>query len=271
MVGRLAAGIIVIPNNLMSQRLKAMAHSKSASMLILCLMVFPSDIWCAEKEIEIGTILSNYVWRGIRLSEGPAYQSSVTVASRGFSLNVWGNFDFNSGRFNETDLTFSYGRDLKKLSVETGLIHYGIIDGHDSDEMYAGLTADFPLEPSLKAFFDINAGKGAFLQASAGHSMELSSRFSLELKASLGIVFHNSFMGKPDSDQEFTGLHNAEVSAICPVRLGKGWDAKLQAGASTALSRNSRQAIVNGSVCQPGRRLCNGTIVWGGASLVYSF
>lgn len=192
-------------------------------------------------------------------------------ASRGFSLNVWGNYDFSSGKFNETDITVSYSRAVKKFSIEAGLIHYGIFDARDSDEVYAGIAADCLLQPSLKAIVDVNAGKGAFLQASAGHSVGLSTRFSLDLKASVGIVFRNSFMGVPDSGQEFTGLHNAEILVACPIDLGKGWAMKLQVGASAPLSRNARQAIVNNSVCQPGRRFCSGTIVYGGASLTYSF
>jgi hypothetical protein len=244
---------------------------KIVLFFLFCEVAFPWEAWPAEKEIEVGTLISHYVWRGIRLSEGAVYQSSVTVASRGFSLNVWGNIDFSSGKLNEADVTVSYSRDVKKFSVEAGLIHYGIFDGRDSTELFAGVAADCLLQPSLKAFFDVNAGKGAFLQASAGHSIDLSKRFSLDLKASVGVVFRNSFMGVPNSGQEFTGLHNAEVLVASPIDLGKGWEIRLQAGVSKSLSRNARQAIVNNSVCEPGRRFCNGTIVYGGASLTYSF
>jgi hypothetical protein len=215
--------------------------------------------------------MSNYVWRGIRLSEGPVYQSSIGATSGGLSLNVWENFDFDTAKFNETDVTASYSHTMKGFNLEAGWIHYGIRDQRDSDELYAGLGADCLLKPSLKVFFDINSGKGAFLQASTGHSVSLSPRFSLDLKASMGIVFRNSFMGTPDSEQEFTGFHNAELLVASPIKLGKGWEIKLQAGVSAPLSRNARQAIINSSVCRPGRRFCNGSILYGGASLAYSF
>ena len=40
--------------------------------------------------------LNQYVWRGYALSDahkGMVIQPSVTASYRGFSLNVWGNFD----------------------------------------------------------------------------------------------------------------------------------------------------------------------------------
>ncbi len=85
--------------------------------LILCwAIVFPPAVISADKEIEIGTIMSHFVWRGIRLSEGPVYQSSLTVRSRGFWFNVWGNFDFDLAKFSEIDATLAYGRSENLVS-----------------------------------------------------------------------------------------------------------------------------------------------------------
>jgi hypothetical protein len=239
--------------------------------LILCLaMMFSSHIFSAEKEIEIGTIMSDFVWRGIRLGEGPVYQSSLTVRSRGFSFNIWGNFDLHSAGFSEIDGTVSYAREFKRFDLEAGLIHYGVIDGQDSDELYAGVTARWFLQPSLRVFFDVNAGRGAFIQASAGRSVALFPRVSMDLIASVGMVLDNRFMGLPDSGREFMGPHNAEILAVFPISLGKGWEVKLQVGASTPLSRESRQAIINSGACQASR-FCNGTITYGGAGVAYAF
>jgi len=261
-----------------------MISTKRVFLLLLCAAWVPAAARAAgqeeraqEKEekveidIEAGTFASAYMWRGIRLSEGPVYQSSVTIGSHDFSFNLWGNVDFDSGRFNEMDITVSYSRDVKKFSIGTGFIHYGTIDAPDSDELCASFSADYPFQPSIEAFFDINAGKGAFLRASAGHGFKLSPRVSLELKASMGIVFHDSFMGTPDSGEEFNGLHNAEVVIAFPIQISRGWAMKLQAGASTPLSHNARQAIVNGSVCDPGHRFCDGTVVYGSATFTYAF
>jgi hypothetical protein len=87
----------------------------------------------------------------------------------------------------------------------------------------------------------------------------------------LGLVFNDSYMRLPDTGAEFTGLHNAEILIACPVQLSKAWVLKLHAGASTPLSRNARQAIIDGSACQSGQRFCNGTMIYRGATLFYSF
>ena len=256
-----------------------MIPGKSVFLLLLsgALLAGPDPAAAQEKvkaleiEIEAGTLFSNYVWRGIRLSEGPVYQSSVTAGYRGFSLNLWNNFDFDSGEFNEVDFTASYSRELKKFTFETGLIHYGNFDLPDSDELFVSVSADSRLRPSLEAVFDVNAGNGMFLRPSIGHTFELSPRILLELGMAMGIVFQDSYMGTPDSGEEFTGLHNAEITAACPIDLGRGWTLKLQAAASTPLSRSARQAIVNSSVCRPGERFCNGTIVYGGITFSHAF
>ena len=37
-------------------------------------------------------LLSHYVWRGVRLSDGFVVQPSIGVESHGFSVNAWWNF-----------------------------------------------------------------------------------------------------------------------------------------------------------------------------------
>jgi hypothetical protein len=37
-------------------------------------------------------LLSHYVWRGLRLSDGFVMQPSAVVGVRGFSVNLWWNF-----------------------------------------------------------------------------------------------------------------------------------------------------------------------------------
>jgi len=246
-------------------------YSLRCFLFILTLAAIAPAVRAAENEIEVGTLMSNYVWRGLRLSNGPVYQASVTLATKGFSFNAWGNYDFHQGRVSETDLTFSYTRTFKKISLETGFIHYAIIKEHDSDEVYVDLYADCPLQPELALYYDINLGTGAFLQASVGHSIKLSTRASLDLKASMGVVFQDGYMGVPDNEQEFNGLHNAEILVSCPIKLRDHWTLTMQAGASTPLSSKARQAIRNGSIWDRAQGSFNSTIVYGGITVAFSF
>jgi uncharacterized protein (TIGR02001 family) len=246
-------------------------YSPRCLLFILALAAIAPSVRAAENEIEVGTLMSNYVWRGLRLSSGPVYQASFTLAYKGLSFNAWGNYDFHQGRVNETDLTFAYARSIKKISLEAGVIHYGLIKEHDSDEVYVDLYADCLLQPEIALYYDFNLGTGAFLQASIGHSIRLSTRASLDLKASMGIVFQDGFMGIPDSEQEFNGLRNAEIQVSCPIKLAAHWALTMQVGASTPLSDKARQAIRNGSIWDPAQGSFNGSIVYGGITVAFSF
>jgi hypothetical protein len=239
-------------------------------ILFIFLACLTAQSMAVEGELELGTVMSNYVWRGIRMSEGPVYQLSGTVSAKGFSANVWGNYDFDSKEYNETDLTLSYGKDIKKLSLEAGFIHYAMVNTKDTDEIYGGFSVDVPLQPSFKAYFDVNSGGGAFLQPSIGHSVKISSRASLDFRLNIGIAIYNSSMGVRDSGQEYAALHNAELNVACPVKLSKHWNIKPQVGVTTPLSRAAREAIRNSSAREAAEKF-NGTIVYGGATLSYSF
>ena len=110
-------------------------------------------------------ILSQYIWRGFALSRQSAVlQPSLTVGYKGFSVNIWGNFDTSENapaaltprtgaNWNETDFTFGYTRDIykgdfiKTLTINLGGIYYAydkvLYPQGDSFELYYGLAADF--------------------------------------------------------------------------------------------------------------------------------
>ncbi|MFZ5449682.1 MAG: TorF family putative porin [Thermodesulfobacteriota bacterium] len=109
-------------------------------------------------------ILSQYIWRGFALSRNSAvFQPSLTAAYKGFSVNIWGNFDtgednpfltpnFRGAKWNETDFTAGYSRELyagtaiKSISANIGVIYYALDSANspqgDSFEIYYGLAAD---------------------------------------------------------------------------------------------------------------------------------
>ena len=67
-------------------------------------------------------VMSNYVWRGQKLSNSWVLQPSVGITYGVFGANIWANYDSDSkidegdghGEFNETDLTLSYTRSVDK-------------------------------------------------------------------------------------------------------------------------------------------------------------
>jgi hypothetical protein len=105
--------------------------------------------------------LSQYIWRGFALSRNFVLQPSVTVGYKGFSLNVWGNFDpreaytpltRRQAKWNETDVTLGYSKDvyngeaIKAITLNLGGIYYAydaaIYPQGDSLEFYFGGAID---------------------------------------------------------------------------------------------------------------------------------
>lgn len=211
-----------------------------------------------------GGILSHYMWRGICFNEGGVFQPTATVGYKGFSANLWGNYAFDGGRLTEVDFTASYSKEVKKVTYEGGFIHYGVYKGLDSDELYGGLTFSNFLSPSIKAYIDVNAGKGAFLQAAIAPSVNLTKKVSLNFGANMGLVIQNSYMGLNDAGNEFTNLYNAEVTTSVTLPLSKHWRLEPMVGYTFGLSSDAKQAIRNYGV--------NGSsdTFYGGATLTFS-
>jgi len=65
----------------------------------------------------------------------------------------------------KSNFTGAYAGEKRNIKYELGFVHYGVNDGLDSDEVYGGIEHSDFLSPSFKAYVDVNAGKGAYLQA----------------------------------------------------------------------------------------------------------
>jgi hypothetical protein len=242
--------------------------TRAALVIALAWGVMAPSLLAGDLEFEASTaILSHYMWRGIRLAEGGVLQPSFTTSYKGLSANVWGNYSFAGGNnSNEVDFTASYAREKDKLNFEAGFIHYGVLKGGvDSDEIYTSIGHNNFLNPSLKAYFDVNYGKGAFLQVALEPSIPLGKEASLNFKTNVGYVIKNSYMGVNDAGNEFSNLYNAEFIMSLTLPLGKGFSFEPMVGYTTGLSSNAQQAIRNSSVA------FQSDTIYGGGTLTFSF
>ena len=171
-------------------------------------------------------INSNYMWRGIRLSDNWVIQPGVTVESHGASLNVWSNWDLNEypygsgnggGRLNEVDITGTYSHGVGKATLSGGFIYYALRDYPDTTEFFATVAFEAPLAPSLSGYWDVDQGKGGFLMLTLGQDVQLAPNVPLKLGGYLSYDIHHKVMGVLDSGEAFNGFYNAEVSAAIPV------------------------------------------------------
>lgn len=92
---------------------------------------------------------SDYVWRGMTQSDGPAIQGGFDFeAEGGFYAGIWGsNVNFNdstgSGNGAEFDYYFGYGFEMGGVGVDLGYVSFdypGNEDGLDFEEIVLGLS-----------------------------------------------------------------------------------------------------------------------------------
>ncbi|MBP7866466.1 MAG: hypothetical protein KA419_10990 [Acidobacteria bacterium] len=204
--------------------------------------------------------LSNYVWRGQRLSEGFVGQESATVGYKGFSATFWSNYDFEGTRWSEVDLTLAYAWELGPLTLEAGYNYMGFFDQR-SQELYVSGSLDTVLNPTLAVYVDVDAGKGGFLQAAVSHSFKLPRDATFDVGANVGFNLDNAYMGLDPSDEKFAGPYNAELQVGFTFPLGKGFSLVPTAACSIPLGDRAKHAIGAASV--------NGhsTTVYGGVTL----
>ncbi len=192
------------------------------------------------------TTASLYVWRGMRFSPGFVQQTQGSVTYRGFNANLWTNYDYSQEKLNEIDVTLTYSKDLGNLSLSGGWNHFGMFDGVDSDELFVSASlGGLPVTPTVTAYFDVNAGKGAYIMASLSREQTLTPLASLNLTANVGFVINNGYMGFNEQGKEFTNFYNADFTAALPIKIGSILVLEPKIGVCFPLSDDGKYAIKN--------------------------
>lgn len=256
------------------------------SVLLSSLMVFVvslvfSAVAMAEAPKVTGSasvdFMSNYVWRGIKLSKDFVIQPAVTVSYSGFSMNMWSNLDTNyylrdlTGRkfkSTETDITLNYTHSFDKLSLTGGFIYYALESAADTQEFYISASYDVILKPTLSFYYDIKEGKGGFLTASVGHSFDLAKDIPLNLGALVNYNLKNKVMScEACTGKNFNNFYNAELSASVSVPITKQISITPKIAYSIALSNDSKTAISAMDVSGKEKK----NIFYGGVNLSFNF
>ena len=172
--------------------------------------------------------LSQYIWRGYELSKDSlVIQPSVTAAYKGFSLRLWGNFDTDvyegpdkgNSKWNETDFTFGYERNLGPVGIGAGYIYYAADAWGDTQEFYLSVGGDVILAPTLTAYWDVDEYSGWYFDLGISHSFDLSREITLDLAGSIGfeysdnnnIVDYDNYLDPTES--KFRNFQNGLISA----------------------------------------------------------
>jgi hypothetical protein len=243
------------------------------TLIILCLA---GTVFAGEMKTSGSAsvdVMSNYVWRGQKLSNGWVVQPSVAITYGVFGANLWANYDSDAkvdegdghGEVSETDLTLSYTRSIDKWTFGTGYIYYGLNGVPDTQEFYLSAGYDTLLKPSLTVYYDFDEGNGVFVVASVGHSLEVAKGVNLNLGAYASYNINNKVMGLDKNSDDFSNFYNAELSASLNIPVWKSITVTPKVAYSFPLSNDAEDAIQ--SLSDDGDK----DIFYGGMNVTLSF
>lgn len=238
-------------------------------LVVLSLVIICSASVKAEGEEDKPTaslytdVLSKYVWRGYALSnESVVLQPSMTAVYKGFSLNLWGNFDTDAhpptgssasqgAAWNETDLTFSYAREIYGgLSGSVGGIYYALDSADDSFEVFAGLSYTFPwLTLGVTGYREASHYPGWWIQFDASRNFKLPW-YDMSTDLGMTFIYQNSEdnaypadPNDPDNTEAFSGFLSGQIFAALNIPVWKFITVSPRIGFAFPLSHKAKEEI----------------------------
>ena len=214
-----------------------MDMKKALAVMMCAWMLGSSAAFALDNGIdfEITTdFFSKYVWRGQVLTDDPVWQPGISMAYGGFTAGIWANMDLDgtfSGDFTEVDYYLDYSGSLTEtIGYSVGYIYYNfpevLTSGGDTQEVYAGLSLDTFLSPSVTFYYDFDAVEGCYVAFGAGHSIDDFFNISEDLPVGLDISVN---VGYADSDYNAaywsvadSGFNDLTLSIGFPMEL-MGW------------------------------------------------
>lgn len=227
---------------------------------------------------------SKYIWRGIRVTDEPVLQPSMTLGIGNFSFNAWANMDLtgindisptisSQGKFTEIDYTFAYDQSFDDISISGGLIFYTFdwLFFPTTAEIFGGVTFDsVPASPSVTLYVDVDetsAGAGStglYILLAAGHTFETGNDVVTGVDVSGTFAFANSgytnFYFGPDG-----GATDASVTVSVPFEIDDNWSASGFFTYSGLIRDSIRAAQYSAG------GIDDADTFWGGATLSLSF
>lgn len=215
---------------------------------------------------------SQYIWRGFELSQDSlVIQPSLTVGYKGFSMNMWGNLDTeyyanDTNEFNETDLTLGYDGSVGKLGYSLGYIYYAL-DGLDSQEVYAGVSLDTLLSPSLTIYKDMDTFPSWYFLLGVSHGIALGGDVSLDLGASVSYLLSEDEADYAERNgDKYKNFHDGMLSAAVSLPVGKYMSVTPEVNYVFPLSSEASDIMEDSSVDGD-----DDSFIYGGVSVSFAF
>jgi hypothetical protein len=246
-------------------------------------------------EIDL-SVLSAYIWRGYEQSrDSVVVQPAVTASYKGFSLNVWGNFDTRpysaadakyAANYTETDYTISYSKKFGILQVTPGYIYYALGAPYaggtaplDSQELFLTLGLDTILQPTLTAYKEIDHYRQWYFLLGVSHTIEFNKIVSLKLAASASYLLSTdeTTYAKYDSNSlpttdKYNNFHDGTASVSLPIAVYKTLSVTPTVSYVFPLCNDARyemRAYGKQGIANPSDR--DSSYLYGGVTLSYAF
>lgn len=211
-------------------------------MILVVLLVCLTSLTCGTETVfgdgEVDFVFtvdyfSKYIWRGQNYDDDPVLQPGVSATYRGLTAMIWGslettNINGNSGDFSEVDYSLYYSGVLPSLegvnySIGAGYYNFPGTKIKDTTEVYAGLSFDLPLRPSVTFYHDVDEAEGTYVSLAVACSVERIAGLGkdmplgMEIGASLGwgSGSYNKYYWGTDQSK----LNDLTLSASFPMEI----------------------------------------------------
>jgi hypothetical protein len=203
------------------------------------LLVFSTGVASSKDNIDYeltADYFSKYIWRGQNLDDDPVFQPSINASYESLTATIRGNLELtningNSGDFSEVDYSLDYSGKLsgiEGIGYSAGVIYYDFpgTETKDTTEVYGGLNLDFPLNPSVTVYRDIDEAEGSYISLGACHSIEklieISPGIPLGLDIGISLGWGSSSYNKYYWGTDQSKLNNLAFSVSFPFEID-GW------------------------------------------------
>ncbi len=198
---------------------------------------------------------SQYIWRGFEFSkDSVVVQPSMTAAYKGFSANLWGNYDTDpyvddTHKWTETDVTLAYGWEMGPMAYSVGYIYYANDSAEDSQEFFASAAWNTLLKPTLTVYRDTDYLPGWYTTLGVSHSFPVQGDITLDLGAQVSYLkaSESSLYKEADGVSKYSNFHDGVLSVGFTVPVNKNITVIPKLSYTFALSNDAQDLMKAGS------------------------
>lgn len=159
---------------------------------------------------------TKYMLWGIPFSEGAVDQVMLNTNYKNLTATLFANRDFKQDKFNEGDIFVDYTKQLSdKLKASVGCIYFKFKQNgnwEDCTDLYVGISANIPLNPSLK-YHRLLSGfdTGNYVEGAVSKNFPINEKATISTTGKIGYN-DKAFRGK-------SGLSHLEAGVNIPIQL----------------------------------------------------